>query len=132
MVDDFVLLETEKHCAAGVDVDDLSEVDFFDADHHDGLTGIDPVLKHYLIFQSMFFFQVVQDGVVERFVVLDGFQVVDVETGDLFVAGYFTDVLVVLFYFLSDFYSFDGHFCEFFEAGVVFVQSTPKLEVDQS
>lgn len=44
MVEHLVPLVAQQHCAAGVDIEDSAILLFLDADHHNGLTRVSPVL----------------------------------------------------------------------------------------
>ena len=46
-----ILLVAEEQGAAGVDIDNGAHIVLLDADHHNGLAGVGPVLKHDLILQ---------------------------------------------------------------------------------
>lgn len=53
MIKHLILFVPQQHGAAGVDIYDIAIVVFLDADHHNGVTSICPVLKDYLFSQSV-------------------------------------------------------------------------------
>jgi hypothetical protein len=130
-VEDLVPLVAEEGGAAGIDVDDGAVVGLINADQHDGAAAVGPILQHDLLLQTVILLHRLVDLVVHVLVVLDGLQVVDVETGGLLAVGDAADVAVALLHLLPDIDAVGAHFVQLLEVGVVFVQDAPELQVYQ-
>lgn len=94
---------------------------------HHRAAAIGPILKDDLLLQTVLLLDWLVDLIIHILIILDGLQIVDVETSGLFTVGNSADVTVTLLDFLSDVDAIGTYFIEFLEIWVVFIEDAPEL-----